>query len=353
MKLSIVTTLYNSSSFVREFHRRASAAAAAVTQDYELIFVNDGSADDSLDIALSLHASDAHVRVVDLSRNFGHHKAIMTAISEIANRRGLLVIEDAAQGLGSTYQSRPLGHLGDLAALSFHETKNVIAGEGGALLVNDARWAQRAEILWEKGTNRTQFFRGMQPYLFPYVGYFQLMHAVDRFVIADDFTFIKQGWINRNRLLINGNAAYFTVPLKRHPATALIHEVEIDDAGNSRWRGPLLKTIANFYRRAPSFEAVYPIAERVFGGPFTHIADMARASVREVALYLGLTTTVVDSSAVYGNAHLKGQDRVIDMILILVIGGVLMLMLGIIGEYVWRIYDEVKGKPNYVVRQIH
>jgi hypothetical protein len=152
----------------------------------------------------------------------------------------------------------------------------------------------------------------MQPYLFPYVGYFQLMHAVDRFVIADDFTFIKQGWINRNRLLINGNAAYFTVPLKRHPATALIHEVEIDDAGNSRWRGPLLKTIGNFYRRAPSFEAVYPIAERVFGGPFTHIAEMARASVREVALYLGLTTTVVDSSAVYGNAHLKGQDRVID-----------------------------------------
>jgi len=152
----------------------------------------------------------------------------------------------------------------------------------------------------------------MQPYLFPYAGYFQLMHAVDRFVIADDFAFIKQGWINRNRLLINGNAAYFTVPLKRHPATALIREVEIDDAGSSRWRGPVLKTIANFYRRAPSFDAVYPIAERVFSGSFTHIADMARASVREVAMYLGLTTTVVDSSAVYGNAHLKGQERVID-----------------------------------------
>ncbi len=85
----------------------------------------------------------------------------MTAISEIANRRGLLVIEDAAQGLGSTYQGRPLGHFGDLAAVSFHETKNVISGEGGALLVNHARWAQRAEVLWEKGTNRSQFFRGM------------------------------------------------------------------------------------------------------------------------------------------------------------------------------------------------
>jgi len=93
----------------------------------------------------------------------------------------------------------------------------------------------------------------MQPYLFPYVGYYQLMHAVDRFVVADDVTFIKQGWINRNRLLINGSAAYFTVPLKRHPADALIKDVEIDDRQGKRWRGTMLKTIANFYRRTPSF----------------------------------------------------------------------------------------------------
>jgi len=94
VKLSIVTTLYNSSSFVREFHRRASAAAAAVTQDYELIFVNDGSADDSLDIALSLHASDAHVRVVDLSRNFGHHKAIMTGLAHASGDLVFLIDSD-------------------------------------------------------------------------------------------------------------------------------------------------------------------------------------------------------------------------------------------------------------------
>jgi dTDP-4-amino-4,6-dideoxygalactose transaminase len=84
----------------------------------------------------------------------------MTSVLEIARRRGLLVIEDAAQALMSTYRGRPLGGLGHLAAVSFHETKNVIAGEGGALLVNDERWMERAEILWEKGTNRSQFFRG-------------------------------------------------------------------------------------------------------------------------------------------------------------------------------------------------
>jgi dTDP-4-amino-4,6-dideoxygalactose transaminase len=84
----------------------------------------------------------------------------MDPILEIGRRHGLLLIEDAAQGLLSKYRDRPLGSLGDLAALSFHETKNVTAGEGGALIVNDARLSERAEILWEKGTNRTQFFRG-------------------------------------------------------------------------------------------------------------------------------------------------------------------------------------------------
>ena len=152
----------------------------------------------------------------------------------------------------------------------------------------------------------------MQPYLFPYIGYYQLMDAVDRFVVADDLQFIKQGWINRNRLLINGTAAFFTVPLKRHPAETLIRDVEIDDSASARWRSPLLRTIANFYRRAASFDAVYPIVERVIGGPFTSIADMARASLREVCAYLAVGTSIVDSSSAYRNDHLKGQERVID-----------------------------------------
>jgi dTDP-4-amino-4,6-dideoxygalactose transaminase len=84
----------------------------------------------------------------------------MDAIAAIAARHGLIVIEDAAQAVLSTYKDRPLGALGALGALSFHETKNIIAGEGGALLVNDTRFVERAEIIREKGTNRSQFFRG-------------------------------------------------------------------------------------------------------------------------------------------------------------------------------------------------
>lgn len=84
----------------------------------------------------------------------------MDEILDIAARHRLLVIEDAAQAFGSTWRGRPLGSLGQLGTISFHETKNVISGEGGALLVNDARFAARAEILWEKGTDRSRFQRG-------------------------------------------------------------------------------------------------------------------------------------------------------------------------------------------------
>lgn len=84
----------------------------------------------------------------------------MDRIMDIAQRHQLLVVEDAAQALLSTYKGRALGSIGHFGCLSFHETKNIISGEGGALLINDVRFAERAEIVREKGTNRSQFFRG-------------------------------------------------------------------------------------------------------------------------------------------------------------------------------------------------
>ena len=84
----------------------------------------------------------------------------MDVIMAIGRKHNLLVIEDAAQGIMSTYKGRPLGSIGDLGTLSFHETKNIISGEGGALLINSTEMADRAEIIREKGTNRSQFFRG-------------------------------------------------------------------------------------------------------------------------------------------------------------------------------------------------
>src|SRR2546423_14881661 len=88
MKLSIVTTLYKSAPYIQEFYARVTRAAAALTQDYELLFVNDGSPDDACEQAIALHRRDVHVRVLDLSRNFGHHKAMMTGLQ---HARGDLV----------------------------------------------------------------------------------------------------------------------------------------------------------------------------------------------------------------------------------------------------------------------
>lgn len=84
----------------------------------------------------------------------------MDRIMEIATRHNILVVEDAAQAIDSRYKGRPLGSIGHLSAFSFHETKNIIAGEGGMLCINDERFIRRAEIIWEKGTNRAEFFRG-------------------------------------------------------------------------------------------------------------------------------------------------------------------------------------------------
>lgn len=84
----------------------------------------------------------------------------MDKIMEISNKHNILVIEDAAQAIDSFYEKRPLGSIGHLATFSFHETKNLNSGEGGLLVINDDRFLKRAEIIWEKGTNRSEFFRG-------------------------------------------------------------------------------------------------------------------------------------------------------------------------------------------------
>lgn len=92
--------------------------------------------------------------------HYAGFSADMDALAEIARPAGCFLVEDAAQALGSTYKGRPCGSLGDMAAFSFHETKNIISGEGGALTLNREDLCERAEIIREKGTNRSQFFRG-------------------------------------------------------------------------------------------------------------------------------------------------------------------------------------------------
>jgi dTDP-4-amino-4,6-dideoxygalactose transaminase len=136
-----------------------STANAFVLRGAVPVFVDIRADTLNLDESLIEAAITARTRAICVV----HYAGVgceMDEILAIARRHGLIVIEDAAQGILSTYRDKPLGAIGELGALSFHETKNIISGEGGALLVNDARFAERAEIIREKGTNRSQFFRG-------------------------------------------------------------------------------------------------------------------------------------------------------------------------------------------------
>lgn len=151
----------------------------------------------------------------------------------------------------------------------------------------------------------------MQPYLFAYLGYFQLVAAVDRFVFYDDVAFIRNGWINRNRWLLGGEIRYFTIPLRDASSFRQIREVQVAQAGP--WRRKLLASLRQQYGRAEHYEAVSQIVERVIATGESGIGALAKASVRACAQYLGLPAEFVDSSAGYGNAHLRGPARVLDI----------------------------------------
>lgn len=136
-----------------------STANAFVLRGAVPVFVDIRADTLNLDERLVEQAITARTRAI-VPVHYAGVACEMDTLCDIASRHGLAVVEDAAQGMMSRYKGRALGAIGNLGAYSFHETKNVISGEGGALLVNDERHALRAEIIREKGTNRSQFFRG-------------------------------------------------------------------------------------------------------------------------------------------------------------------------------------------------
>ena len=138
-----------------------SSALAFIREGAHVIFADSCSDNPNIDPE-SLERLITEKTKVIVPVHYAGVACDMDRIMEIAHRHGILVVEDNAQGLDSFYKSRPLGSIGNFGCVSFHETKNVTAGgEGGLLIVNDDQFIRRAEIIWEKGTNRAEFFRGM------------------------------------------------------------------------------------------------------------------------------------------------------------------------------------------------
>jgi hypothetical protein len=151
----------------------------------------------------------------------------------------------------------------------------------------------------------------MQPYLFPYIGYFQLIKAVDTFVFYDDVNFIKQGWINRNQILNNGRAQFFVVPLKGQSSKKKINELGIDSQSN--WRKKIIKAISHNYCKAPYFNIVFPIIQEVIYDDYENIAELSKSSIALTSSFLGLSTSIIESSTIFKNNTLGRQERVINI----------------------------------------
>lgn len=136
-----------------------SSALAFVRQGCRIVFADSREDNPNIDASKLESLITPHTKVI-VPVHYAGVACDMDSIMELAEKYNLIVVEDAAQAIDSYYKGRPLGTIGHLSAFSFHETKNIIAGEGGLLGINDERFIRRAEIIWEKGTNRSEFFRG-------------------------------------------------------------------------------------------------------------------------------------------------------------------------------------------------
>lgn len=137
-----------------------STALAFARQGAKIVFADSMRRNPNLDVELMESLITPKTKVI-VPMHYAGVACDMDRIMEIADKHNLLVVEDAAQAIDSYYKNRPLGAIGHLSAFSFHETKSITSGEGGLLCINDQRFIHRAEIIWEKGTNRAEFFRGV------------------------------------------------------------------------------------------------------------------------------------------------------------------------------------------------
>lgn len=154
----------------------------------------------------------------------------------------------------------------------------------------------------------------MQPYLFPYIGYFQLIKAVDKFVIYDDVNFIKGGWINRNNVLINKKKSLFTIPLDKSSSYLFINETKINLKFYNIWKIKFLRSLEQSYKKTPFFHEVYALVEKVLDLQNNHlISKLGVKSIRMVCEYLQIQTDFIETSNVYDNHKLSGQKRVLDI----------------------------------------
>lgn len=150
----------------------------------------------------------------------------------------------------------------------------------------------------------------MQPYFFPYIGYFQLMNAVDEFVIYDNIEFTKKGWINRNRILVDGKDTYITLPLKKDSDYLNVKERYLAEIWPTE-RKKMLNRIIESYRKSPHFNTVYPIIEKCFLFEEKNLFQFILNSIDAINGYLGISTSLIISSSIPIDHQLRAENKVL------------------------------------------
>lgn len=153
----------------------------------------------------------------------------------------------------------------------------------------------------------------MQPYFFPYIGYFQLINASDIFVCFDDVNFIKKGWIHRNRLYFNGDIRYFTVPIDNASQFKKINETEVSGHEFKKWKYKFISSIESFYKKQPYFLEGMNIVEMVLFSNFSKISEIAANSLIACCNILNIKTPFKYSSQIKNDGNLKKELRLVDI----------------------------------------
>ena len=303
MKLSIVTTLYKSAPYVEEFHRRASSAARGITDDYEIVMVDDGSPDDSLAIACAIAKTDNRVRVVELSRNFGHHKALMTGLDHAQGDLCFLIDSDLEENpeLLSTFLEK-LQASGDDVVYGYQEDRKGDLGERLSGYV--AYWLFKLLIGFPVPRNHITVRLMRRDYVDSLLRHRERQAVIGGLWIITGF---RQQGIAVNKLS-KGKSTY---TLWR------------------RWR-MLVDSVASF--------SEMPLVGIFYLGIVISLLSGA----------VGLTLLI---RKLFFGQVLAGWTSV--MISVWILGGLLILCVGVVGIYISKIFIETKNRPYSIVRKVH
>jgi putative glycosyltransferase len=303
MKLSIVTTLYKSAPYVVEFHRRASAAARGISDDYEIVMVDDGSPDDSLTIACAIAKADSRVRVVELSRNFGHHKALMTGLDHARGDLCFLIDSDLEEdpGLLSSFFEK-LQASGADVVYGYQDDRK--GGVGKRLTGYFAYWLFKLLIGFSVPRN----------------------HVTIRLMRRD---YVESLLMHKERQAVIGGLWIITGFKQQGVAVDKLSKKQSTYTLWRRWR-MFIDSVASF--------SELPLVGIFYLGIVISMLSGA----------IGLTLLI--RKLLFGQV-MAGWTSV--MISVWMLGGLLILCVGVVGIYISKIFIETKNRPYSIVRRIH